>query len=70
MKSYQEKLNFVESSDDGKNDGYAEEVTEYIDHKINRTALSDSATLLGLSPIKAVGKRDRGGSGKQKVKKI
>ena len=40
---------------------------EYFDHKINRTVLSDSTTLLGLSPIKAVGKRDGDGYGKQKV---
>ena len=54
MKSYQEKLNFRESSDDDKNDGHAEKDPEYIDHKINRTVPSDSATLLGISPIKAV----------------
>ena len=54
MKSYQEKLNFRESSDDDKNDGHAEKDPGYIDHKINRTVASDSATLLGISPIKAV----------------
>ena len=70
MKSYQEKLNFEESSDDDKNDGHAEEDPGYIDQEISRTALSDSATLLGLSPVKAVGKRDRAGYGKEKVKKI
>ena len=56
MKLYQEKLNFVKSSDDDKNDGHTEEEPEYIDHEINITVFSDSATLLGLSPIKAVGK--------------
>ena len=40
------KLNFVESSDDDKNDVHIEEGPEYIDLKINRTVLSDSATLL------------------------
>ena len=70
MKSYQEKLNFAESSDDDKNGGHTEEDPDYIDQEINRTTLSDSATLLGLSPVKAVGKRDRAGYGKQKVKKI
>ena len=70
MKSYQEKLNFAESSDDDKNDGHTEEDPDYIDQEINRTTLPDSATLLGLSPVKAVGKRDRTGYGKQKVKKI
>ena len=70
MKSYQEKLNFTESSDDDKNDGHTEEDPDYIDQEINRTTLSDSATLLGLSPVKAVGKRNRAGYGKQKVKKI
>ena len=55
MKLYQEKLNFAESSDDDKNDSHTED-PDYIDHKINRTTLSDSATLLGLSPAKAVGK--------------
>ena len=70
MKSYQEKLNFAESSDDDKNDGHTEEDPDYIDHGINRTVLIDSATLLGLSPIKAVGKQDRAGYGKQKVKKF
>ena len=70
MKLYQETLNFGESNDDDKNDGHREEDSGYIDHKINRTVLSDSATLLGLSPIKAVGKQDRAGYGKQKVKKI
>ena len=69
MKSYQEKLNFTESSDDDKNDGHTEEDPDYIDQEINRTTLSDSATLLGLSPVKAVGKQDRVGYGKQKVKK-
>ena len=64
------KLNFVESSDDDKNDVHIEEGPEYIDLKINRTVLSDSATLLWLSPLKAVGKWDRAGYGKQKVKKI
>ena len=70
MKFYQEKLNFAESSDDDKNDGDTEEDPDYINHEINRAVLSDSATLLGLSPIKAVGKRDRAGYGKQKVKKF
>ena len=46
MKSYQEKLNFAESSDDDKNDGHTEEDPDYIDQKINRTTLSDSATLI------------------------
>ena len=62
MKLYQEKLNFAESIDDDKNDGHTED-PDYIDQEINRTNLSDSATLLGLSP-------DRAGYGKQKVKKI
>ena len=70
MKSYQEKLNFAASGDDDKNDGHTEEDPDYIDQEINRTTLSDSATLLGLSPTKAVGKQDRAGYGKQKVKKI
>ena len=70
MKSSQEKLNFAESSDDDKNDCHTEEDPDYIDQEINRTTLSDSATLLGLSPTKAVGKQDRAGYGKQKVKKI
>ena len=65
MKLYQENLNFAESSDDDKNDGHTEEHPEYIDHKINRTVLSDNATLLGLSPIKAVGKQNRAGYGKK-----
>ena len=69
IKLYQEKLNFAESSDDDKNDGHTEN-PDYIDQEINRTTLSDSATLLGLSPVKAVGKRDRAGYGKRKVKKI
>ena len=69
MKSYQEKLNFAESSDDNKNDGHTEEDPDYIDHEMNRTVLSDSVTLLGLPPIKAVGKRDRAEYRKQKVKK-
>ena len=64
------KLNFVESSDDDKNNGHTEEGPEYIGHKINRTVLSFSATLLWLSPLKAVDKSDRAGYGKQKVKKI
>ena len=68
MKSYQEKLN-LESSDDDKNDGHTED-PDYIDQEINRTTLSDIATLLGLSPVKAVGKQDRAGYGKQKAKKI
>ena len=70
MKSYQEKLNFAESSDDDKNGGHTEEDPDYIDQEINRTTLSDSVTLLGLSPVKAVGKKDRAGYGKQKSKKI
>ena len=70
MKLYQEKSNFEESNNDDKSDGHREEDSEYIDHKVNRTVLSDSATLLGLSPIKAVGKRDGDGYGKQKFKKI
>ena len=70
MKSYQEKLNFAETSDDDKSDGHTEEDPDYIHHEINRTVLSDSATLLGLSPIKPVGKRDRAGYGKQNVKKF
>ena len=70
MKSYQEKLNFAEASDDDKNGGHTEEDPDYIDQEINRTTLSESATLLELSPVKAVGKRDRAGYGKQKVKKI
>ena len=69
VKSYQEKLNFAESSDDNKNDGQTEKNPDYTDHEINRTTLSDSTTLRGLSPIKTVGKRDRAGYGKQKVKK-
>ena len=68
MKSYQEKLNFAESSDDVKNDGHTEEDPDYIDHEINRTVLSDSATVLGLSPIKAVGKQDRARYVKLKAK--
>ena len=58
MKSYQEKLNFAESSDDDKNDDHTEENPDYIDQEISRTNLSDSATLLGLSSVKAVGKRE------------
>ena len=69
MKSYKEKLNFAESSDDDKNDGHTEEDPDYIDKEINRTTVSDIATFLGLSPVKAVGKQDRVGYGKQKVKK-
>ena len=69
MKSYQEKLNFAESSDDNKNYGHTEEDPDYIDHEMNRTVLSDSVTLLGLPPIKAAGKRDRVEYRKQKVKK-
>ena len=52
----------LESIDDDKNDGHPED-PDYIDQEINRTTLSDSATLLGLSP-------DRAGYGKQKVKKL
>ena len=70
MKSYQENLNFAESSDDDKNDGHTEEDPHYIDQEINRTTRSDSATSLELSPVKAVGKQNRTGYGKQKVKKI
>ena len=69
IKSNQEKLNF-ESSNDDKNDGHTEEDPEYTDDKTNRTVLSDSATLLELSPIKAVGKRDIARYGKQKDKKF
>ena len=65
MKLYQEKLNFADSSYDDKNDGHTEEDPDYINHEINKTALSDSANLLGLSPIKAVGKQHRAGYGKQ-----
>ena len=54
-------------SDDDKNGGHTEEDPDYIDQEINRTTLSDSATLLELSPVKAVGKRDRAGYGKEKV---
>ena len=50
MKSYEEKLNFAESSDDNKDDGHTEEDPHYIDCKINKTVFS--TTLLGLSPIK------------------
>ena len=35
MKSYQERLNFAESSDDNKNDGHMEEGPDYIDQEIN-----------------------------------
>ena len=70
MKSYQEKLNFAEYSHDDKNDGHTEEDPDYIDQKINRTTVSDIATLLGLSPVKAVGKQDRSGYGNKKLKKI
>ena len=70
MKLYQEKLNFGESNNDDKNYGHGEEDSGYIDHKVNRTVLSDSTTLLGLSPIKAVGKQDGDEYGKQKVKKF
>ena len=62
------KVNFAESSDDDKNDGHTEEDPDYIDHEVNRTVLSDSATLLGLSPIEVVGKQDRAGYVKPKVK--
>ena len=51
MKLHQEKLNFAESTDDDKNGGHTEEDPDYIDQEINRTTLSDSATLLGLSPV-------------------
>ena len=50
MKSYEEKLNFAESSNDDKDEGHIEEDPHYINRKINRTVFS--ATLLGLSPIK------------------
>ena len=70
MKSHQEKLNFAESSDDDKNGGHTEEDPDYINQEINRATLTGSATLLGLSPVQAVGKRDRAGHGKQKVKKL
>ena len=52
MKLYQVKLNFDKLCDDDKNDGHTEN-PEFIDLKIKRTALSDSATLLGLSPKKS-----------------
>ena len=35
MKSYQERLNFAESSDDNNNDGHTEEGPDYIDQEIN-----------------------------------
>ena len=38
---------------------------DYIDQDMNRYVLSDSATLLSISPMKTVGKRDRPGYGKQ-----
>ena len=73
-KSFLKKLNFVESvddddddDDDDKNDSHTEEDSEQIDHKLNRTVVSDSATLIGLSPIKAVGKQDWVRYSKQKV---
>ena len=69
MKSCKEKLNFGESNDDDKNDDHTEEDHNYIDHETNRTVISDSATLPGLSLIKAVGKQNRPGYGEQKVKK-
>ena len=69
-KSFQKKLNFVESidddDDDDKNDNHTEEDPEQINHKLNGTVVSDSATgLIELSPIKAVGKRVK--YSKQKV---
>ena len=79
-KSFQKKLNFEESidddhdddddddDDDDKNDNHTEEDPEQINHKLNRTVVSDSATgLIGLSPIKAVGKWDWVKYSKQKV---
>ena len=73
-KLFQKQLNFVESiddddddDDDDKNDSHTEEDPEQIDHKLNRTAVSDSATLIGLLPIKAVGKRHWVKYSKQKV---
>ena len=69
-KLFQKQLNFVESidddddDDDDKNDSHTEEDPEQIDHKLNRTAVSD---LIGLLPIKAVGKRHWVKYSKQKV---
>ena len=40
VKSYQEKLNFAESSDDDKNDRQTEKNPDYTDHEKNRTTLS------------------------------
>ena len=51
MKLHQVKLNFEKLCDDDKNNGHREN-PEFIDLKIKRTTLSDSATLLGLSPKK------------------
>ena len=70
MKLYQKKLKFLESSDDDKNDGHTEKNPDCIGHEINRTIPSDSANLLGLSAIKPVGKQDRAGYGKKKLKKV
>ena len=69
MKLQQKKLKFLESSDDGKNDGQTEKNPDCIGHEINGTIPKDSANLLGLSAIKPVGKQDRAGYGKQKVEK-
>ena len=70
MKSYQEKLNIGKSSDDDIIDGHTEEDPEYIDLEINRAVFIDSATLPGLSPIKAVKKPYRAGYCKRKLQTL
>ena len=56
-----------DDDDDDKKDSHTVEDPEQIDHKLNRTVVSDSATLIGLLPIKTVGKRDWVKYSKQKV---
>ena len=43
---------------------------EYHCSNTSKITLNESASLLGISPIKSVGKRDRIGYGKQKVKRL
>ena len=61
------KATSEQATDESQDEGTEE---EYCCTKLDKSVLNKSASLLGISPLKSVGKRDRLGYGKQKVKKF